>query len=135
MSKWVGPEPGPVPTCPPPCREQAGADPLPRQENHLQPEAQRGVWALCLWGRWLGVAGQVLGMDVGDGTLDSLVASSPWGRPGRWQFHCEPGRHMSQLSESHQNVTARAQPLEEQDELESEVVVLANWLLPPTVDV
>lgn len=74
-------------------------------------------------------------MDAGGGLLDSLVAASPWGRPGRGQLHCKPGRHMSQLSESHQNVTARARQLEEQDELEREVVSLASGLLPPAVGV
>lgn len=76
------------------------------QENPLQPEARRGAWAFCWWGRWRGVAAQVLGTDTGDGTLDRLVASSPWGHPSRRQFPCMLRCHMSQLSESHENVTA-----------------------------
>lgn len=69
-------------------------------------------------------------MDVGDSPLDRLVASSPWGRSSHRQFHCTLQCHMS-----HQNVTARAQQLKEQDESEGEVVVLANWLLPHRVGI
>lgn len=80
----------------------------------MQLEARRGAWIFCWWGRWRGVAAQVLGTGAGDGTLDRLVASSPWGHPSRRQFPCTLRCHMSQLSESHENVTAQAQQLKEQ---------------------
>lgn len=48
----------------------------------------------------------MLGASVGEEMLDSLVASSPSARPSHWQFHCMPRCHMSQPSESNQNVTA-----------------------------
>lgn len=77
----------------------------------------------------------MLGTSLGDGLLDRLVASLPWICPSRWRFHCMPRCHMSQPSESNQNVTAWAPWLKEQDASESEVVILASWLLPPTVSV
>lgn len=42
----------------------------------------------------------MLGTSLGEGTLDGLVACSPWAHPGHWQFHFMPRCHMSQPSES-----------------------------------
>lgn len=112
-----------LPTRPPSCQEQAGDSSAVR--------GSEGDMGLLL----VGADGQVPGTSEEDGVVDSLVAFSPWVRPSRWQFHCLPRRRTSQPSESNQNVTALAQQLKEPDESESEMGILASWLLPPTVHV
>ena len=121
-SKWVGPELEP-----------------PHSPAFLPRAGGRLICSARLRGRHGpsagGADGQVPGTSAEDGVVDSLVASLPWVRPSRWQFHCLPRRRTSQPSESNQNVTALAQQLKEPDESESEMGILASWLLPPTVHV